>query len=110
MGGYKLDLPIAFDWEDFSNFRKFKLSLHNLNEMANAFIKTVMDAGYQGMLYSSKTYLENFWQNKYNYPVWLAHYTDKTSYQGNYLMWQLSNTGRIPGIYGPVDINIMYTT
>lgn len=108
LGDIKLDLPIVFDWEDFSNFRKYKLSLYQLNEMANTFIKTVEKKGYQGMLYSSKTYLENFWENKYNYPIWLAHYTNETDYKGDYLMWQLSNTGRIPGINGPVDINIMY--
>ncbi len=60
------------------------------------------------MIYSSRTYLENFWENKHDYPVWLAHYTKETTYEGKYLMWQLSNTGRIPGIDGPVDINIMY--
>lgn len=104
----KLDLPIAFDWEDFSKFRKHRISLYELNEMANIFIKTVNNGGYKGMIYSSRTYLENFWENKHDYPVWLAHYTKETTYEGKYLMWQLSNTGRIPGIDGPVDINIMY--
>lgn len=104
----KLDLPIVFDWEDFSYFRKYNFSLHELNKMADVFIKTVRDAGYKGMLYSSKTYLENFWENKNDYPVWLAHYTDETSYQGKYLIWQMANTGRIPGINGNVDLNIMY--
>lgn len=104
----KLDLPIVFDWEDFSYFRKHNFSLHELNKMADVFIKTVRDAGYEGMLYSSKTYLENFWENKNDYLVWLAHYTDETSYQGKYLLWQMANTGRIPGINGNVDLNIMY--
>lgn len=108
LGNTKLDLPIVFDWEDFSKFRKHRLSLYELNEMANIFIETALKAGYKGMLYSSKTYLENFWENKHSYPVWLAHYTDETTYEGEYLMWQLSNHGRIPGINGPVDINIMY--
>ncbi|MDD2505385.1 MAG: glycoside hydrolase family 25 protein [Bacilli bacterium] len=103
-----LDLPIVFDWEDFSNFRKHKISLYQLNEMANIFIKTVVNSGYEGMIYSSKTYLENFWNNINNYPVWLAHYTEKTDYKGDYIMWQLSNIGKIPGINAPVDINIMY--
>ncbi|MDD4188038.1 MAG: GH25 family lysozyme [Bacilli bacterium] len=103
-----LDLPIVFDWEDFSYFRKSNFSLYEFNKMADIFIKTVHDAGYQGMLYSSKIYLENFWENKNDYPVWLAHYTDETSYQGNYLIWQMGNTGQIAGINGNVDINIMY--
>ena len=60
------------------------------------------------MLYSSKFYLENIWENKLDYPVWLAHYTEKTSYQGKYIMWQLCNNGRIDGINGDVDIDILY--
>ena len=59
------------------------------------------------MLYSSKNYLENVWF-KTKYPVWLAHYTDKTTYEGDYYIWQLCSNGRIPGINGNVDINIMY--
>ena len=35
---------------------------------------TIKAAGYEGMLYSSKTYLENIWY-PVDYPVWLAHYT-----------------------------------
>lgn len=108
LNGQSLDLPIAFDWEDFSKFREYKFSLYTLNEMADSFIKTVKEHGYQGMFYSSKTYLENFWENKHNYPVWLAHYTSKTNYEGKYIMWQLTNNGKIPGIAGPVDIDIMY--
>ncbi len=104
----KLELPIVFDWENFSDFRKYKINLYDLNEMANVFIKTVNDYGYKGMLYSSKTYLENFWENKHDYPVWLAHYTDKSNYDGDYVMWQLTDKGKVEGINGPTDINILY--
>ena len=108
LNGEKLDLPIVFDWENWSKWNSYKISFHDINETANSFIKTVKDKGYEGMLYSSKFYLENIWENKHDYPVWLAHYTDKTSYKGKYVMWQLSNTGRIDGINGDVDIDILY--
>lgn len=104
---YKVDLPIAFDWEEWSNFNKYNLSFFNLTNVANEFIKTIENAGYKGMLYSSKTYLENMWLKTDNI-TWLAHYTDKTTYKGDYLLWQLCNTGRVDGIYGDVDINVMY--
>ncbi len=108
LDGETLDLPIVFDWENWSKWNTYKISFHEINATKDAFIKTVKDAGYEGMLYSSKFYLENIWENKYDYPVWLAHYTDKTSYTGKYIMWQLSNTGRIDGINGDVDIDILY--
>lgn len=104
----KLDLPIVFDWENWSKWNTYNMSFYDINDIANKFIEAVIKKGYKGMIYSSKYYLENIWTNKYNYPVWLAHYTSKTNYNGDYMMWQLSNTGRIDGISGDVDINILY--
>lgn len=104
---YKVDLPIAFDWENWSFYNEFNLSFFGLSSMADSFIKTVRNAGYEGMLYSSKNYLEDIWF-KGDYPVWLAHYTTKTNYEGDYEFWQLCNNGRVAGINGDVDINIRY--
>lgn len=105
--GETLDLPIVFDWEIWSNWNTYHISFHELNEMPKAFIKTVEEKGYKGALYGSKFYLESFWDNTYD-NVWLAHYTSNTNYKGNYFMWQFSNIGRIDGIYGDVDMNVMY--
>lgn len=104
---YKVDLPIAFDWENWSFYNEFNLSFFGLSNMADSFVKTLRDAGYEGMLYSSKNYLEDIWF-KGDYPVWLAHYTTKTNYEGDYEFWQLCNNGRVAGINGDVDINIRY--
>lgn len=104
---YKVTLPIAFDWEDWNSFNDYNLSFYNLTNMANTFIQTVEEAGYKGMLYSSKTYLEKLWLPT-NHDIWLAHYTNKTNYQGYYLFWQICNDGIIDGINGAVDIDIMY--
>lgn len=104
---YKLDLPVVFDWENWSFYQEFNLSFYNLTEMAKTYLKVVEKAGYKGMLYSSKNYLETVWY-KTDYPVWLAHYTKETNYQGNYQVWQLCSNGQVPGIKGNVDINVMY--
>ena len=104
---YKIDLPVVFDWENWSFYQEFNLSFYNITEIAKTYLKELEKAGYKGMLYSSKYYLENVWFD-HKYPVWLAHYTNKTNYQGEYQVWQMCNNGRIPGINGDVDINIMY--
>lgn len=104
----ELDLPIVFDWENWSKWNNYKLSFHDINVIADSYMETVTAAGYEGMLYSSKFYLETIWQNKKEFPVWLAHYTKKTSYKGKYIMWQLCNNGRIDGINGDIDIDILY--
>ncbi len=108
LDGEILDLPIAFDWESWSDWNYFKISFYEINEVANAFLKRIESKGYQGMLYGSKFYLETIWTNKEKYPVWLAHYTNKTNYQDDYIIWQLCNNGQIAGINGDVDIDIMY--
>ena len=106
---YKVDLEIAFDWENWSFYRDFNLSFYELTEVAKAFNKELNKHNYQGMLYSSKNYLENMWF-EVDFPVWLAHYTKQTSYQGKYKVWQICDNGVVDGIPdNQVDINIMYT-
>lgn len=104
---YQVALPIAFDWEEWSDFNEFHLSFYELTQVATSFLDIIEAAGYQGMLYSSKVYLENVWM-PHSYEVWLAHYTTQTDYQGNYRFWQLCNNGKVDGIKGNVDIDILY--
>lgn len=109
LDGQELDFPIAFDWEEFTTFQEHGLSIHGLNELFNLFCSEMEKYGYSGMLYSSKNFLNNFWINNYNQPVWLAHFVDETDYTGDYFMWQGSSTGLIDGIDGYVDMNVLYT-
>lgn len=106
--GEKLDFPVVFDWESFSNFQKYGMSIHDLNMLFEAFADELQKQGYSAMLYGSKNYLQNFWYPQKKYPVWLAHYTDQTDYLGDYAIWQMSCRGRIPGIAGDVDLDIQY--
>lgn len=104
---YEIDLPIAFDWECYNSFNEMELSLFNLNEIAEEFLKEVEKKGYTGILYGSKNYLNDIWKY-HTYDVWLAHYTKETDYEGDYVFWQLCENGQIDGITTPVDINVWY--
>lgn len=105
---YDVSLEIVFDWENWSKFQDYNLSFYSLTEAANAFTETVEKAGYKGMVYSSKNYLETIWYN-INSDIWLAHYTSKTDYEKEYKVWQLCNNGKVAGIEDNlVDINIRY--
>ena len=108
LGKEKLDFPVAFDWEDFTNFQRYDINLYELNLIYQSFAAELNQKGYDTMLYSSKFYLENVWQVGKGDKVWLAHYTDKTDYTGNYMMWQRCDTGLIDGIDGNADINVMW--
>ena len=104
---YDITLPIAFDFESFTSFNIMNLSLYQLNEVAESYFSTLEDVGYDTMLYGSKNYLNAIWKYNTN-KVWLAHYTDKTDYDKDYMMWQLCQDGVIDGINGFVDIDILY--
>lgn len=42
-----------------------------------------------------------------DYPYWIAHYyIDKIEYKGNWRFWQHTDTGKLPGINGNVDLNV----
>ncbi len=108
LGGRELDYPIAFDWEEWACFQEYNMNIHDLNSIFNAFCDEIEKNGYSCMLYSSKNFLNNFWENNRNYPVWLAHYVDETDYTGQFAIWQASAYGRISGIDGDVDMNITF--
>ena len=103
---YNIELGIAYDWENFTNYNTFNLSLHTLNEMSKTFLEEAKNNNYKPILYSSKYYLENIW--KQDYPTWVAQYADNNTYEGEYIMWQQCSDGKIDGINSYVDIDIMY--
>ena len=103
---YNITLPVVFDWESWSSFNSLNLSMHDINEIADAFLDEISSLGYKGMLYGSRNYLQKIWNT--DYPIWLAHYTKQTNYEGDYYIWQLCDNGRVSGINGYVDINVMY--
>lgn len=104
---YKITMPVAFDWECYSTFNDMSLSLFGLNDVSNTFLDEVKKRGYKVMLYASKNYLESIWTYE-KHPIWLAHYTPHTNYTGKYVMWQLTDRGKIDGIDKLTDIDIYY--
>ena len=62
------------------------------------------------MLYGNQRTLENNWDLSYfhGYDIWLAQYNDVPTYQGDFVMWQYTDRGRIDGINGNVDMDISY--
>ena len=105
--GYDVDLPIVFDWEAFGRFQQFSMSINDLNALYTAFENRLEAQGREAMLYSSKYYLDVVWAEEGS-NVWLAHYNSHTDYTGEYIVWQQSCTGRIPGINADVDMDLWY--
>ena len=108
LAGEKLDFPIAFDWENWEYWNYYEISFFDINEIVDIFIDELKKHGYSGMLYGSASYLNNIFNNNNKHPLWLAHYTKETNFEQNYILWQFTNIGSIPGVTGDIDINVMY--
>ena len=107
--GKTFEYPVYFDIEEPSVLAKGKAAC---TAIAKAFLETVEKAGYFMGIYSSKSHLESCFTEELRtrYAVWVAHYgVDKTTYHGQYGIWQKSSTGKVSGIRGNVDMNECYT-
>ena len=109
LGDTHLELPIVFDWENFTYFNDYGISFKDLDHLYDVFEQEAQKQGYETMLYGSKYYLENIWRHTDVRKVWLAHYTDWSSYKGDYEMWQTCAWGRIDGVEEDVDLDIWFT-
>lgn len=107
---YDVIYPVAYDFEMFNKNRTKGLDDIDINDNAVKFLDYIRAHGYIGMLYSNLNAINNHWDlSKFEgYRVWYAQYIDKSTYEGNYDMWQYSDAGRIDGIKGKVDLNESY--
>ena len=113
--GYDLELPLALDFEYASigsslggRLYDAKLTKAQANKICNAFCQEVETHGYDSMVYANLSMLENQLNREQLGRLWLAHYTEKTSYTGDYEYWQCSSQGNIPGIDVAVDLNFWF--
>ena len=105
---FKVDLPIYFDWEDWSDFNRQELSLYDMNLMAHTFQDEMKNYGYESSIYGSAYYLRTIWAAEEFDKIWMAQYNDKVTYKGKYYIWQRCDYGHIEGIDGSLDVDIMY--
>ena len=113
--GYSITMPVVFDYE-FADTKKgrldsARLSKTNMTANALAFLNTVSNAGYDACIYASENFLgEHLYANQISssFKVWLANYSSKTNYRGDYEFWQHTAKGRVSGMRGNVDINFWY--
>ena len=109
--GRGVTLPVAFDMEPFmGNERFINHDIKSKTEMADAFLKVISKFGYEPILYGNPTWLSNDVDisKLTEYPVWLAHYTFSTEWPYKFRMWQFTSNGRVNGINGDVDINLIF--
>ena len=107
-----ITLPVVYDFEAFSNaYRAYGLSKQQVTKNVIAYSELIRQSGYTPMYYGSPSFLNSSFDvaQLTNYDCWLANYTTKTAYTGDYLYWQYSSTGKVNGIAGNVDCNFLYS-
>ena len=113
LNGRPLELPIAYDIENYSTNTQNRLTKKGKNvtaEAINAFCDTVEDAGYQSMIYTGTNFIKKY----INYDMisdrrlWLARYPklkknptyqDYVNYKASefpYYIWQFTSLAYVP--------------
>ena len=106
--GRKISLGVWHDIED--NGTSGAINKETLTNIINTFCNTIKNAGYKVGVYANLNWLENKIEKtiKDNYDIWVAQYYSKCEYEGKYIMWQHTSSGKVNGISTNVDMNILY--
>lgn len=106
-----LDLPVYMDVE---YYKQQMLGKELLTEIIYAFCHEIENAGYWAGVYANLNFYKNYFDEekiKKMFTSWIAHYDltgQENKYLGQYDMLQYSSKGKVDGIVGYVDKNIMY--
>ena len=110
--GAKPSYPVYFDWEydsrDYAKKNGVTVSNALLRDMATAFCEAVRSDGYYPGIYANPDYINSYYGEDIfkTYDLWLAHYVSSQS--RDVKLWQHSETGKVAGISGNVDVNRCY--
>ena len=105
---WELDLPLVYDWEYLGDYaRTANVEDRVLTNCAIAFCEEIEAAGRQPMVYVSPWFGKYLLEDLTEYPQWLALYKSNMTYRYHFDMWQYTCTGRVPGVKGDVDINLL---
>ena len=105
--GKQLSLPIYYDLED-------KTIAHAAAGNMGVFGSKIERAGYWCGLYSGEYFYNTNLRGINRFTKWIARYNSNNGKPGakpnvqDVVIWQYSSKGRVSGINGNVDVNIMY--
>lgn len=114
--GAPLDMPVYLDIEysgDYPNGRADRLNKAMRTDIINAFSSTIRHAGYESGVYSGAYYIthELDMRSLLQNSLWIANYTQNSALPNvgySYDIWQYTESGSIQGIFGTVDVNVIF--
>ena len=112
LADYQIDYPIYYDWEPISEgeARTDTISSSEITACAQHFCQIIENAGYKAGIYFNLDIAQNYYPLSalQNYEFWLAEYQDTPSYPYDFGMWQYTESGTLPGVSTPVDLNLCF--
>ena len=112
LDGYSLQLPIVFDVEKVNDSaaRTNALTVDDRTQLAITFMDAVKNAGFEPMFYHNTEMGAMLLDltKLTDYPKWFAGYNKEFYWPYEYSLWQYSETGRVSGIKGNVDLDLMF--
>ena len=85
-------------------------SNQGLVDICKTFLLGIEDAGYYASLYASLSWLNNQLNSSEldRFDKWVAQWNTSCTYKRPYGIWQYTDSGKVNGINGNVDMNIAY--
>lgn len=112
LNGRNIDFPIVFDLEKIKNddARTDNLSQDEINNMTLKFCEIIENKGYTPCIYgNAKTFTTKMNLELFNnYDKWYADYQEKPLYPYDFNLWQCTESGKVNGIEGNVDIDLYF--
>jgi len=114
--GKQFEYPIFWDSESCPNMSKYhnvtvmNCGKNQLTKVGIAFLETLENAGYFVGIYAGKYWLKTNLNDSLLKPYahWIPQWADKCTYEGEFGMWQYTDSLRLKGHSGNVDGNIAY--
>jgi GH25 family lysozyme M1 (1,4-beta-N-acetylmuramidase) len=110
---YKLEYPICYDIEQDTLNYAARMGVTVTASLATQFIESfcnrVEELGYFAMFYSNRNFFNQFFNTQLSdkYALWYAYYNSQID-ATDCGMWQYTDQGSVPGVSGPVDLDISF--
>lgn len=112
LDGMELEYPIAYDTEyvndDNARTNNVEISDELRSLMCIAFCEKIKSKGYYPIIYASENWMRRNMDLKMlsDYEFWAPQYLDENDFLFDFSIWQYTEDGNIPGVEGPVDLDI----
>ena len=109
LNGKQITIWLDLEWDKLG-------ATGRVTEIANAYIDTIKSLGYEIGVYSNTNWYKNFYRPKelHTSRFWLASYARSGEYKESLRpnvgeeMWQWGSKGKVNGINGYVDMNLLF--